>query len=103
MSDNSKLKLDEGQMNERVDALKNAIEDFRTVGHSPFDEEIGYLESMNTDFTAKLRTMLENLNDDSIAFLGDLEELEERAEEIAENLKKVDTDNAKSMKKMKEN
>lgn len=57
------FKIDNEEMSQRVTAIETAVEAYEGLGDSPFKEELGYLQAMNTDFTAKLEVMVDDLND----------------------------------------
>ena len=92
-----KLTLDIIQMKEQVKKIQNAVSDYRNFAEKPFDTEIEYLNAMNTDFTAKLVTMLEDLNDSNPDLIKKLEEIGELTQSIMDTLEKVDVDTAKDM------
>lgn len=59
------LKVDMERMDEELNRLKEAIEVFRPYVKEGFQEEIGLVEGMQSDFAPILKDILENLKDDS--------------------------------------
>lgn len=62
MSELLQVEIDE--MREELSVLEHAIEIFREYVESAFQNEIGYVEGMRSDFTPKLKDILENMKDD---------------------------------------
>lgn len=62
MSEILQVEIDE--MREELAVLDNAIEIFREYVEGAFRDEIGYVEGMQSDFTIKLKDILENMKDD---------------------------------------
>lgn len=62
MSEILQVEIDE--MREELAVLDNAIEIFREYVEGAFRDEIGYVEGMQSDFTMKLKDILENMKDD---------------------------------------
>jgi hypothetical protein len=91
------LRVSDGELLDQVAKLQNAITAYNELGESPLGESIAALESMNTDFIARLVTMLRNLNDRNPAFLEALDGVKETTEDIANNLRQVDKDGAESL------
>ena len=95
MSD--QLKLDEIQMKKQAAEIQKAVSSYRNFASSPFDTELNYLSTMNTDFLAKFETMLENLNDGNPKLIGALEEIEGLTREVAATFENIDQKAANSM------
>lgn len=62
MSEFLQIEIDE--MREELSVLENAIGIFREYVEGAFQDEIGYVEGMQSDFTPKLKDILENMKDD---------------------------------------
>ena len=58
------LQIEIDRMREELSVLENAIEIFREYVEGAFQNEIGYVEGMRSDFTPKLKDILENMKDD---------------------------------------
>lgn len=61
---NELLQIEIDEMREELSVLENAIGIFREYVESAFQNEIGYVEGMRSDFTPKLKDILENMKDD---------------------------------------
>lgn len=94
---NDRLKIDNEQMHVRADAIQDAISTYQGFSRTPFDTEIGYLEEMNTDFLAKFKTMLEDLNDSNPKLLESLEDIGELTQEIVDTFEELDEKTASEM------
>lgn len=97
-----KLTIDKSQMKEQAEKVQSAVSTYKSFGNKPFDVEIEYLDGMNTDFTAKLVTMLEDLNEGNPELTEALEDIGELTQSIVDTFEKVDHDAAKDMKVTKE-
>jgi len=92
-----RLKIDNENLHTQAADIKEAVEQYKQFGENPFSEELTALEEMNTDFTAKFKTMLEDLDDGNSKSVEALEEIAELTEEILETFEKIDEDAAASM------
>lgn len=92
-----KLEIDEKALLSQVTSMKDAIEDYKAIGEKPFDDDIDALDEMNTDFTAKLKVMLKNLNSSNKKIVKALDKIAANTEKIASNLKEVDEHAVQSM------
>jgi hypothetical protein len=84
------LNIDEQAMKKKEGELETALTTYKNFGASPFDQEIGSVESMNTDFLAKFITMLENLNSNNTKTIETIEEIGELAGEIVDTFIDID-------------
>ncbi|MDE6626524.1 MAG: hypothetical protein K2K56_09165 [Lachnospiraceae bacterium] len=94
---NELLKIDEEALQKQVTLIKDAVGDYKNFGDKPFEESIEALNDMNTDFLAKFRVMLGDLNDSNGNVIKELEEIASLAEEILKTFQKIDDDAAASM------
>lgn len=58
------LQIEIDEMREQLSVLEKATEIFREYVEGAFRDEIGYVEGMQSDFTPKLKDILENMKDD---------------------------------------
>lgn len=91
------LKIDLEEMRKKATDLQTAIDGFNDFAKKPFDSEIKMLNGMNTDFGAKLVTMLENLNDDNSKMVSSIEKIQELTQKVVKNFEKRDKDAAQSI------
>jgi prefoldin subunit 5 len=89
-----KLKLDIDGLDAEIRQIDSAIRSYKRLGETPLATEIGYVEMMNADYTAKLKTMLEDLNENNSKLVTTLDEISTAAKKIRDNLKSVDTNAA---------
>lgn len=94
---NELLKIDEETMQKQVTLIKDAVGDYKNFGDKPFDPFIEAMNDMNTDFLAKFKVMLEDLNDSNGNVIKELEEIASLTEEILKTFQKIDDDAAASM------
>lgn len=94
---NELLKIDEETMQKQVTLIKDAVEDYKNFGDKPFDEFIEAMNDMNTDFLAKFKVMLGDLNDSNGNVIKELEEIASLTEEILKTFQKIDDDAVASM------
>ena len=92
------LKLDKESVRNAATSLSEAIEEYQGFGEEPFESEIALLGSMNTDFLAKFKTMLENINRSNAKTLSELEEAAKKAVEIVDTFEGIDTSTAEKIK-----
>lgn len=94
---NGNLKVDDSALLIQAAKIKDAVEDYKAMGEKPFDEDIEALNKMNTDFTAKLKEMIKNLNSDNKKMVKALDKIVENTEKIVKNLQDVDEHALQSM------
>lgn len=87
------LKMDNERLTEGLKGLKEAIEVFRPYAEGGFQEEIGLVEGMQSDFTLALKAILESREKDGKRVLGGMEEYCRLSGAIVEVLKR-ETDEA---------
>lgn len=92
-----RLKIDKENLRIQAVNIKDAVDQYKQFGQSPFKEEITAMEGMNTDFIAKFKVMLDDLDDGNSKAIKALEEIAELTEEILETFEKIDEDAAASM------
>lgn len=91
------LKIDEETLTAQITNIKEAIDNYTSFATDPFSEEIEGLETMNTDFIAKFKVMLDDLNEDNSTVIEALEEISGLTEEILQTFQKIDDDAVSSM------
>lgn len=94
---NELLKIDQAAMQKQVTLIKEAVEDYKSFGDKPFEEYIEAMNDMNTDFLAKFKVMLGDLNDSNGNLIKELEEIAGLTEEILKTFQKIDDKAASSM------
>lgn len=57
-----KLEIDLEALTAQAEKISEHVDDYKSFGKRPFDDDIDDLENMNSDFVAKLKIMVENLN-----------------------------------------
>lgn len=92
-----KLEIDMEVMQTQAQAVSDAVEAYKKFGENPFDEEVASLEDMNTDFIAKYKVMLGDLNDGNSKVIETLEEIADLTKQILDNFEKVDAEAVASM------
>lgn len=91
------LKINETTMETQVTKIKKAVDNYKQFAENPFSDEIEYLNDMNTDFIAKFKVMLGDLDDDNSKVVEALEEIAGLTEEILKTFQKVDDDAVAAM------
>lgn len=91
------LKIDEAAMQNQVTLIKEALEDYKNFKEEPFKDYIEAMNDMNTDFLARFKVMLGDLNDSNSNVIKELEEIAGLTEEILKTFQKIDDDAAASM------
>lgn len=91
------LKINEATMEAQVTKIKEAVNNYKQFAEKPFSDEIEYLDDMNTDFIAKFKVMLGDLDDDNSKVVAALEEIAGLTEEILKTFQKVDDDAVATM------
>lgn len=91
------LKINEATMETQVTNIKKAVDNYKQFAENPFSDEIEYLNDMNTDFIAKFKVMLGDLDDDNSKVVEALEEIAGLTEEILKTFQKVDDDAVAAM------
>lgn len=91
------LKINEATMETQVTNIKKAVDNYKQFAGNPFSDEIEYLNDMNTDFIAKFKVMLGDLDDDNSKVVEALEEIAGLTEEILKTFQKVDDDAVAAM------
>lgn len=94
---NEILKVDDEELIRQAKKMQDAVNDYKKFGKKPFDDDIDALKAMNTDFTAKLVTMVGNLNSGNKKIIKALEGIAKNTQKIADNLKEVDEHAVNSM------
>lgn len=96
------LNVDVDEMRAQVKTLKEAMSSYSGYGNLPFSDQIATLDGMNTDFLAKFKTMLKNLNYANPNLSCSLEEIAELTQAIADTLEEVDEKSVDRMNAGKE-
>lgn len=91
------LKINIQQMEKQVSAIRQAVDDYTEFGENPFEDEITKLGEMNTDFTAKFKVMLDNLNDGNSNSIAAVEEIAGLADAILNTFMKIDREAVEKM------
>lgn len=86
------ISLNYEEISDEIENLKNALTEYESYGDHPFDDYLEELGDMNSDFIAKLITMVENLNKDNKKLLKNYKAIASDASDIAENLLAMDED-----------
>ena len=94
----SELKVNKAEVRKKAQNLSDAVEDYLSFGNKPFDEERKLLKGMNTDFTAKFREILGNVNDTNKDIVKDLEGVANKAIEIIDKFEDIDEKGASQVK-----
>lgn len=89
-----KFKLNNEEMHNHVNAINLAVETYSGFGETPFEDELTYFSCMNTDYLAKLETMIENLNSSNSDLIKSLAEIASLVSEIVTNFETLDEENA---------
>lgn len=87
---NENLIVDDSELLVWAAKIKDAVDDYKAIGEKPFDDDIEALNKMNTDFTAKLKEMIKNLNSGNKKMIKALDKIAENTEKIVKNLQEVD-------------
>lgn len=83
------LQIEINEMREQLSVLENAIGIFKEYVEGAFRDEIGYVEGMQSDFTPKLKDILENMKDyQGGILLKELNVYHRRATQIVDVLEK---------------
>lgn len=83
------LQVEIDGMREELSVLEAAIGTFREYVEGAFREEAGYVEGMQSDFTPKLKEILENMKDErGESLLGKLDAYHQAATRIVDVLEK---------------
>lgn len=93
------LDVDLLELKKSANNLKNAIEKYEAYSKNPFEEDLEELDKMNSDFISKLYYMLDEINGDAVELSDDYKNIAKIAAEISKNFKKVDEEQAQSIKK----
>ncbi|MCP1103082.1 endonuclease IV [Aequitasia blattaphilus] len=84
------LKLDETGLIKRTVNLEEAIATYKNFAHRPFTQEVSLLEGMNSDFLAKFKNMLEDLNESNTKVIENLQGVAVKGKEIADTFEDID-------------
>lgn len=99
---NNNLKIDNEQMHAQAEAIQEAIFAYQNFAQTPFDTEIDQLNQMNTDFLAKFKTMLQDLNDSNPKLLEALEDIGELTQGVVDTFEELDEKTAGEMSSAEE-
>lgn len=91
------LKLDEEEMRAKTKELNDAVSEYLSFAQDPFSAELSYLDSMNTDFLAKFKTMIEDLDESNAAEIETIQEITDMADEIVDTFEDIDETAANAM------
>ena len=92
-----RLRVEDEEILERAGNLEQAIANYRALGENPLEASLDSLDGMNSSFTERIGRMLRALTDTNPDFLESLENIQETAADIANNLREVDTEIAGGM------
>lgn len=91
------LKLDEEEMREKTKELDDAVFEYLSFAQDPFTAELSYLDSMNTDFLAQFKTMIEDLDESNAKEIETIQEITDIADEIVATFEDIDETAASAM------
>jgi hypothetical protein len=92
-----KLSVEDGAIVEATIVLEDAMNSYRALGETPLQGAIDATDEMNTNFVARLNTMLGNLNRSNSNMLEKMETITAGARDVAETLREVDAELANGM------
>lgn len=92
------LEINSKELEEKISELSKSLDCMTKKGRKRFSEDISNLDEMNTDFTAKLKSMIQNINSDYMKLIRRVENEINYANKIASELEKADLKMAKQIK-----
>lgn len=91
------LNLDQEEMRTKTTALNDAITEYLSFARDPFTTELSYLDTMNTDFLAVFKTMLEDLDESNVKEIEAMQEITAIADQIVDTFEDIDETAAGAM------
>ena len=92
------LEINSTELKDKVSKLSEALNDMNESGRKRFSEDLSNLDEMNTDFTAKLKSMIQNINSDYRDVIKRVQKEINYANKIVEELEKADNKMARQIK-----
>lgn len=92
-----RLRVEDERILEQASRLEQAIAAYRELGENPLEESLGDLDSMYSSFTERISRMLRTITNANSDFLENIESIKDTTDQIATNLREVDTEIVNSM------
>ena len=89
---NENLNLDYDKIEESMNNLSAALEEYSKYENNPFGDYLDELDIMNSDFIAKLKTMVKTINDDNEKLSSNYKDIYDTVQDLYDIFDKLDKD-----------